>query len=321
MAAYLARRLVSTVILLAAVAGVTFLLIRLAPGDAATTLGGSAGGDPRSLAELRHRLGLDRSVLEQLGSYLASLFRGDLGFSVVRGRPVLEVIVGRLPATLLLAATSIMLGTVGGVLLGMVSAARQGTRWDAGVSVATLVAYSLPVFWIGQLVVALFAVQLGWLPTGGMSSITSELSGAARVLDLARHLILPTLTLSVLLLGLVVRTTRISVIETLNEEWVRAVRSKGLRERRILFRHVLRNALRPVVTVVAGNVALLLTGAVLIEVVYSWPGLGRLLFDSVLARDNPVLVGLLLFSAFAVSMVNLMADLVHAALDPRVRPW
>lgn len=318
MLVYVLRRLLGTVVLLVAVVVVTFLLIRMAPGDAALTLGGSGGGDPQYLAALRHRLGLDRTVLEQLSSYARAVFQGDLGFSAVRGRPVLEVITGRLPATLLLAGTSIVMGTVGGVLLGLASAARRRTSTDTAISVGTLVVYSLPIFWVGQLLVALFAVRLRWLPAGGMTSVAS-LSGTGQIVDIARHLVLPAATLSLLLLGLVVRTTRTAAMEAFEQDWVRTARGKGLSPRQVLFRHVLPNALRPVITVVATNMALVLTGTVLIEVVYSWPGLGRLLLDSVLSRDNPVLVGLLLFSAFAVSIINLLADLAYGAFDPRLR--
>ncbi len=318
MLAYILRRLLGTIVLLVAVVVVTFVLIRMAPGDAALTLGGSGGGDPQYLAALRHRLGLDRTLLEQLTSYIGAVFQGDLGFSAVRGRPVLEVIMGRLPATLLLAGTSIVIGTVGGVLLGLASAARRRTRTDTAISVVTLVAYSLPIFWVGQLLVALLAVRLRWLPAGGMTSVAS-LSGPGLVVDVARHLVLPAGALSLLLLGLVVRTTRTSAMEAFDEDWVRTARGKGLSPRQVLLRHVLPNAVRPVITVIATNLALVLTGTVLIEVVYSWPGLGRLLLDSVLSRDNPVLVGLLLFSAFAVSMVNLLADLAYAVFDPRLR--
>lgn len=319
MAWYLARRLGGTVVLLAVMAALTFVLISLAPGDAAVTLAGSSGGDPVYLDLLRHRLGLDLPVYRQVLAYLANAFRGDFGYSVIQGKPVLDVILGRLPATLLLAGTSLVLASVGGVVLGMLSAVRRNSRLDASISVGILVAYSLPVFWVGQLLVALFGVRLGWLPASGMRSVGPSTSWLASLVDVIRHLVLPASALSLLLLGLVVRTTRVSVIEVLEQDWVRADRGWGISERRMLCFHVLPNALRPVITVVAGNLALVLTGAVLVETVYSWPGLGRLLLDAVLARDNQVLVGLLLFSSFAVSVANLVGDLAYAALDPRVR--
>lgn len=315
---YLARRLAGTLLLLAVVTTLTFVLISLAPGDTALTLAGSAGGDAAYLARLRHRLGIDRPVLQQVGAYLAAVFQGDLGFSAVQGRPVLDVILGRLPATLLLAGTSIVLATLGGIALGVMAAARQRSRADAAISVGSLAAHSLPVFWVGQVLVAILAVRLDWLPTGGMTSV-QELSALARLIDVARHLVLPVGALSLILLGLVVRTTRIAMIEVLAQDYIKTAKAIGVSERRRLFRHALPNALRPVATVVANQIAAILAATILVETVFSWPGLGRLLLDSVLARDNQVLVGLLLFSSLVVSLVYLLADLLYAALDPRVQ--
>jgi len=238
-AQYVVRRLAGTVVLLGVVAALTFLLISLAPGDAAMTLAGSGGGDPAHLRLLRHNLGLDRPLYRQVVSYVAAVFRGDFGFSVIQGKPVLAVILGRLPATMVLAGTSLIVASVGGVALGVVTAARRNSRLDALISVGTLVAYSLPVFWVGQLLVALFAVRLGWLPTGGMTSVGTTLSGPAHLVDIGRHLILPAGAFSVILLGLVVRTTRVSVIEVLGEDWVQAARGRGLSEPRVLLRNVL----------------------------------------------------------------------------------
>lgn len=316
---YLARRLVGTVVLLVVVVAVTFLLIRLAPGDTAVTLAGSGGGDPAYLERLRERLGLDRSVPQQLSSYIAAVLRGDLGFSVVRGRPVGDVLLERFPATMLLMAAAMALSTVGGVLLGVIAAARQRTRTDAVIFAGSLLVYSLPVFWLGQLAVGLFAVRLGWLPTGGMASINAPSSGFGQLLDLGRHLVLPAGALGLLLMGLVVRITRASMIGALGEDYITAALGRGLPGRVVLVRHGLRNALGPVVTVVTNQLGLMLSGTILIETVFSWPGLGRLLLDSVLARDNPMLVGLLLLSSISVALANLAADLLYALADPRVR--
>lgn len=318
LAGYLARRLVGTVLLLVVVTGLTFALIRLAPGDTAVTLAGSGGGDPAYLAALRDHLGLDRPLLEQVSTYTVAVSRGDLGFSVVRGRPVRDVLLDRLPATLLLVGTALAISTTGGILLGVVAAARQGTRTDCAIFAGSLLVYSLPVFWLGQLAVGLFAVRLRWLPTGGITSIASSPSGARHLLDVARHLVLPAGVLGLLLIGLVVRVTRAAMTEVLEEDYIRAARGRGVPMRRILFRHGLRNAVRPVVTVVTGQMGVVLTAGVLVETVFSWPGLGRLLLDSVLARDNPMLVGLLLFSSVGVALANLAADLLYAVVDPRV---
>lgn len=318
---FLVRRSAGVVVLVVAVTALTFLLISLAPGDTAVTLAGSGGGDPEYLALLRQRLGLDRSVPQQLVSYLGSVLRGDLGFSAVQGKSVLEMILERLPATILLVVTSMSFATVAGVLLGVLAAARRGSRTDGAIFAGSLVVSSLPVFWVGQLAVGLFAVRLGWLPTGGMEPVTPPGSLWDGLLEQIRHLLLPATVLGLLLVGLVVRTTRASMVVVLDDEYIRAARGRGVRERTVLFQHALPNALRPVVTVVLNQLAVVVTAAVLVETVFSWPGLGRLLLDSVLTRDNPVLVGLLLFSSFVVASSNVVADLVYAALDPRVRPW
>lgn len=318
---YLVRRVAGSVLLLVVVVAVTFLLIRLAPGDTALTLAGSGGGDPEYLALLRERLGLNRSVPEQLSSYVAGVFRGDLGFSVVRGRPVRDVLFERLPASLLLVGTAMTLSTIGGVLLGVTAASRQKTRTDAAISGGSLVVYSLPVFWLGQIAVGLFAIRLRWLPTGGMTSIATSPSGLGRLADLGRHLVLPAGVLGLLLIGLVVRITRTAMIEVLKEDYVTAARGRGLPRWKVLYLHAGRNALRPVLTVVTNQLGVMLTAAVLVETVFSWPGLGRLLLDSILARDNPMLVGLLLFSSISVVVANFGADVLYAIVDPRVSYW
>lgn len=318
---YLARRLTGAILLLFVVVAVTFLLIRLAPGDTAVTLAGSGGGDPEHLALLRERLGLNRSVPEQFSSYVAGVFRGDLGFSVVRGRPVRSVLFERLPATLLLIGAAMAFSTVGGVLLGVTAAAREKTLTDAAISVGSLVVYSLPVFWLGQLAVSLFAIRLRWLPTGGMTSLATQPSAPGHLVDLGRHLILPAAVLGLLLIGLIVRITRTAMTQVLNEDYITAARGRGLSARKILYRHAFRNALRPVLTVVTGQLGVMLTAAILVETVFSWPGLGRLLLDSVLARDNPTLVGLLLFSSISVITANFATDMMYALVDPRVRYW
>ncbi len=318
MVRYLARRLVGSIVLLVVVVALTFLLVRLAPGDTAVTLAGSGGGDPAYFALLRERLGLNQSVPEQLLCYIGGVLRGDLGFSVVRGRPVRDVLLERLPATLLLVGTAITLSTIGGVILGVVAAARRKTWADGAISSCSLVVYSLPVFWLGQVAVGLFAVRLRWLPTGGMTSITASPTRLGRLVDLGRHLALPAGILGLLLIGLIVRITRTAMLEVLQEDYIAAARSRGHPVRRVLFCHALPNAVRPVLTVVTSQLGVILTAGVLVETVFSWPGLGRLLLDSVLARDNPMLVGLLLLSSMSLIVVNLATDLLYALVDPRV---
>lgn len=291
----------------------TFLLVALAPGDTAQVLAGSSGAGPEYLAEIRQRLDLDRPLPYQVASYLRGVAQGDLGFSVVRGQSVADAIRARLGASALLAGTAIAIAAVAGVLLGVLAAARRGRAADSAITVVSLLGYSVPVFWLGQLLVALFAVRLHWLPAGGMRSA----EGDSGVVDVLRHLVLPAGTLGLLLAALVVRITRAAMIDALEQDYARVAYAKGLPERRILFRHALPNALRPVVTVVTGYLGFVLTGAVLVETVFVWPGLGRLLYDSVLARDTPMLTGILLFSAALVVLANIAADVAYRLLDPR----
>lgn len=311
--AFLARRLIAGVFLLAAVAAVSFLLVSLAPGDVADTLAGQSGADPSYLRLIRERFGLEDPLPYRVASYLGALVQGDFGFSPVQGRPVLDVILERVGASLLLAVTALVLAAVAGIGLGVLAAVRRGGKLDTLVSLGSVLAYSVPVFWLGQLLVGLLSVRLGWLPAGGMRSPT----GSSGVLDVGEHLLLPAVTLSTLLVALLVRMTRAAMIDVLQEEYVRAARARGLSEKRVLFRHALPNAMRPVVTVLTGYFGTVLTGAVLVETVFVWPGLGRLLYDSVLARDTPVLTGLLVFSALVIFTANLLADVLYRVLDKR----
>lgn len=276
-------------------------------------LAGDAGADPEYLTVIRERFGLDRPLPAQIGSYLAEAARGDLGFSAVQGQPVSEAIVERIPASLLLGGTALALAATFGVALGILAAARRGRPLDAAVSVGSLLAYSVPVFWLGQLLVFAFAVRLGWLPAGGMT----DAEGGAGAIEVLRHLTLPATALALLLLALIVRVTRAAMIDALEQEYVTVARAKGVSERRVLLRHALPNAARPIVTVLTGDVGIVLTGAVLAETVFVWPGLGRLLYDSVLSRDTPTLAGILLLSAAVVVTANIAADVLYRLLDPR----
>lgn len=299
--------------LLTVVVAATFVLVSLAPGDTAQVLAGQSGADPGYLKEIRERLDLDRPLPFQVASYLRGAVQGDLGFSVVRGQPVSDAILARLGASALLAGAALTLAALLGVLLGAAAASRRGGVADGAISVLSVLGYSVPVFWLGQLLVALFAVRLHWLPAGGMRSAV----GDSGVLDVARHLLLPAGSLTVLLVALVVRVTRVAMIDALEQDYALVARAKGLPERRVVYRHALRNALRPVLTVLTGYLGLVLTGAVLVETVFVWPGLGRLLYDSVLARDTPMLTGILIFSTTLVVLANLVADVLYRILDPR----
>jgi len=315
---YIARRLLAGVPLIVGVLAIAFGLIHLAPGDPIQALAGD-GGDAAYYAAMRARYGLDRPVPEQFGRYALAILRGDLGYSFSYGQPVSRVILDRLPATLLLTGTALVLATALGLGLGVLTALRPHGALDHTVAVVTLTAYAMPVFWLGQLLVLLFAVRLGLLPVQGMISVREGYTGGRHLLDVARHLALPALTLALPQVALNARLMRTSLREALAEEYIATARAKGLAERAVIWRHALRNALLPVVTALGGHLGVLLTGAALTETVFAWPGLGRLLLDAALKRDYPLLMAIFLLVSVVVVAANLLTDILYTALDPRVR--
>jgi peptide/nickel transport system permease protein len=304
--------------LLLGVLVVNFFLIHLAPGDPIYLLAGD-GGDEAYFAAMREKYGLDEPLPVQLGLYLLGVAQGEFGYSFAYARPVFEVIAARLPPTLLLMGVSLILSTVVGVWLGVVCARRPRSGVERSVLVATLLGYGCPAFWLGQLLVLLFAVRLGWFPVLGMVNARADYEGLDLAADIARHLALPVATLSLLHLALVTRLTRTGLREEMGKDYVRTARAKGLPTPRVVNGHALRNALLPVVTVVGADIGTLFTGAVLTEIVFAWPGLGRLLYDSTLNRDYPLLMGIFLLVGTSVILTNIVTDVAYAVLDPRVK--
>jgi len=245
--------------------------------------------------------------------------RGDFGYSFAYRQPVFQVILSRVPATLLLSFTGLVVATLLGLWLGTLCAQHAETPLDHLISAGSLIGYSMPAFWLGQVLLIVFAGGLGLFPVQGMTTARVSYSGPRYVLDVLWHLVLPAMTLGLLQLALVTRLTRTGLLEVLSEDYVRTARAKGLTPRAVLYEHALRNALLPVVTVVGGHVGTLLAGAVLTEIIFAWPGLGRLLYDATLSRDYPLLMALLLVVSASVIVVNLLTDLAYTALDPRVR--
>ncbi len=318
MLSYVARRVAQIVPLLLAILVLTFVIIHLAPGDPVTIFAGDAG-DAAYYAQMRARFGLDRPIHEQLAVYLLNAARGDFGFSYFHRRPVFEVILERVPATLLLMLSALALSAALGIWLGAQAARHADRPADQAITVGTLLAGAMPAFWLGQVLVIVFAGQLGWFPVQGMTSIRTPPDALARALDLLHHLVLPVTTLGLLQLALVTRLTRTGVRESLGEDYVRTARAKGLSADQTLARHALPNALLPVVTVVGGHFGTMLTGAVLTEIIFAWPGLGRLIYDATLSRDYPLLMGAFLVASLSVIMANLITDISYGLLDPRVR--
>lgn len=314
----LGRRLLAAVPILLIVVIGTFLLLELAPGDAVDAYAVSTGGDAGLIEALRRQWGFDQGALARLSIYLAALAQGDLGPSVAFSRPVAAVIAERLPVTFLLMGSALALSVGLGALLGIVAGARPGSRRDRLLSTGALALYAIPGFWLGLVLIVLFAVQLRWLPSGGIETIASGKEGWARAQDIARHLVLPVASLGFIYLALYLRMTRAGMAEVWRMDFIRALRARGIAPRRILLRHVARNALLPLVTMVGLQAATMLGGSVVIESVFAVPGFGRLAQEAVAARDAPLLMGIIIVSALLVLTVNLIVDLVYALLDPRV---
>ncbi|MER9341375.1 ABC transporter permease [Mesorhizobium sp. M0601] len=296
-----------------------FFLLQLAPGDAADVMAGEAGSATvETMAALRQRFGLDNPLLVQLFNYLYNLAHFSLGFSPRYGMPVADLIGQRLPGTLVLMAVALAVAIVLGLALGSVMAVFAGRLPDRVLSVISLLFYSIPGFWIGLMLIVLFSVKLGWLPSGGSGTIGSNLTGLAGLWDRARYMILPALSLALFYVAIYARLTRAAMLEVQSQDYVRTAAAKGLPPAFITIRHVLRNALIPITTMAGMHVGGMLGGAVVVETVYSWPGLGRLAFEAVMGRDFTVLLGILLLSSLLVIIANATVDLLHAWLDPRI---
>jgi peptide/nickel transport system permease protein len=311
------RRLAASIPSLIIILIGVFLLLQLAPGDAVDALIAQMGGGGDAAA-MRAALGLDQSVAAQLAQYLWRLVRFDLGFSTIYGKPVATVIFERLPATLLLMTASLSFAFFFGLLFGVI-AARRVNRWpDTVISTVGLLFYATPSFWFGLMAIVLFSVHLQWLPAGGYESIGEGLTGLARAFDIATHFVLPTLTLGLIFLAIYLRIMRASMLEVLTLDFVRTARAKGLDETRVVVRHVLRNAMLPMVTLIGLQAGTMLGGSVVVESVFSLPGLGRLAYEAVVQRDLNTLLGIVFISALLVICVNFLVDLVYARLDPRI---
>lgn len=313
MTAYLLRRLAQAGVVMLGVSFVVFLLLHLVPGDPVRSALGTRF-DPELYEALRERMGLDRPLLAQYGSWLVRAVQGDLGVSFRTGQPVSELLLERLPATLTLAGAGLTVALAIALPLGIVAAIRSGSAIDHVATVVSQVGISVPDFWSGILLILLFSLVLGWLPPSGYIGPGDDPSGWLE------HLALPAVTIGLVSGSILTRFVRAAVIEELHREHTRTARAKGLRERTVVVRHVLRGALVPIVTVVGLQLAFLLGGVVVVEVLFAWPGLGQLALTAVERRDYPVLQGAVLLIALGFLIVNLAVDLLYARLDPRIRP-
>jgi peptide/nickel transport system permease protein len=316
---YVAMRLVKTVLTVIAVVLLSFFLIRAAPGDAAMVMAGQSGyADEAFIKSLRAEYGLDQPLPVQLWKYVDAVAHGDLGSSYVRRQPVLTVIIERLPNTLLLDAFALLVAVTGGIWLGGLAARRPGSVGDSAVTVLSMLFYAVPQFWLGMMMVLLFAVWFPVLPPFGIETMGADYTGLARLGDVAEHMILPGVTLALYYLASYARLTRAAMIEVADQDFVKTARAKGISERQVARRHILRNAFIPLVTYAGLQASLLVGGSVLIENVFSWPGVGTLAYEAVQGRDNPLLLGIFIVTAILVSLFNLVTDIAYSIVDPRV---
>ena len=317
---YLVRKVLQLLGLLLAVVAFNFVLFRVLPGDPIRLFARSGRLTPEVVEELRSVFGLDQPLWKQFVIYLNGLLHGDLGFSYTYRRPVSEILGERLVNTLVLLSFATVLVVVLGIAFGVWSAARRGSKFDSSTVITSLVLWSMPTFWTGMLLLFAFGVWFQWLPTTGISTPLAEYSNPlGPALDVGRHLILPTITLALVDIGQFVLITRSSLVDVLTEDFVTTAKAKGMSKRRVVWGHAVRNAMLPVVTATALYVGLVVGGAIQVETVFSWPGMGELTYQAVLRRDYPVLEACFLLFAFTVIVANFLADLLYRVLDPRVR--
>ncbi len=329
---YVIKRVLTVIPVLLGVSMLVFGFVRLIPGDPAVAMLGERA-TPASIAQVRAQLGLDKPVYEQYLIFASNALHGDLGHSVLRGEPVSREIVRRFPATIELAFGAILFALIVGIPAGIISAVRRNSWWDSGSMLLALTGVSMPIFWLGLMLSFLFAVLLHWLPSGSRldaSTVYDPITNFILIDSLLqanptllwegiRHLILPSLALGTIPMAIITRMTRSAMLEVLGQDYVRTAHAKGLRERTVVLRHALRNALLPVITVVGLQVGILLSGAILTETVFSWPGIGRWLVDGIYTRDYPIVQGVTLSIAVIFVVVNLIVDIMYGWADPRVK--
>ena len=317
---HLISRLAQGLALVLAVVVLNFVLVHAAPGDPVETIAGASGGmDEKLQAELRAQYGLDQPLPVQLGIYLGKVLRGDLGYSYFFNLPVSGLIAERVPATLALVLTSVLAAFLIGTTLGVLSSRRPNGWLSQTINVLSLVGFAAPVFWLGMLLVILLASVFPVFPVSGMRGIASDGRGLADVMDVLHHLVLPSLTLGLVYLAQYSRLSRAAMLDVLGADYIRTARAKGLSERVVLYKHALRNAVLPVVTVLGLQFGNVLAGAIVVETVFNWPGLGRLAYESVLRRDYPTILGVLLFASVVVVVMNQITDLCYRLIDPRIK--
>jgi peptide/nickel transport system permease protein len=316
----LLKRILYAVILLIAVLVLNFTLIHIAPGDPAQVIAGEMGGTTAELLnQIRVAYGLDKPVVVQLAVYLKKVAGGDLGYSFYFNHPVIELIKQRVFATILLVFTSLVLALFMGTFLGILSSKKPNGFFAHIISVFSLFGYSAPVFWTGMMLLILLASWIPLFPVTGMYNVAKGATGFMHFVDILHHLVLPMLTLAIVYMATYSRLARASMLDVMGSDYIRTARAKGLSEGMVVYKHALKNAVLPIITMAGLQMGYMFSGAVLVETVFSWPGLGRLAFESILRRDHPTILGILFFSTFIVVIANLLTDLAYRLVDPRIR--
>jgi peptide/nickel transport system permease protein len=298
---------------------INFALIHLAPGDPTKVLAGSGHPSPEMEAALTVKYGLDQPLYVQFFSYVKNLLQGDLGTSYVYNQPITKLIADRFGPSSLLALTSAILAAVLGTLLGLVTVSRRGSLLDRISNIISYFFYSMPSFWLGMMAILIFSTALKILPTSGMVSLRASYTGMAHVLDVMKHMVLPVGTLTLIQIPVYLRIFRTSVDQTMTEDFITTFRAVGMDEKKIFRRYVFKNSILPTITVFGINLAYTVMGSALIEVVFAWPGIGRMMLDAIGKRDYPLLMGIYLVLSISVALVTMVTDLVYAAVDPRIR--
>ncbi|WP_372663532.1 ABC transporter permease [Cohnella sp.] len=316
---YIGRRMLTGALTIIVAIILSFILIHLAPGDPVNILSGKDNPSPEMEAALRAKYGLDQPLLVQLFAYLKNLVQGDLGQSISNNRPVVDLIAERIGPTLLLSLTTAVLSLVIGTALGIYCARRAGSKLDAALNGVSYLFDSMPGFWLGMMLILIFASWLKLLPTAGMVDLRADYAGFAHYMDVLKHLILPGLTLTLLSTPYFFRIARSSVIQVMSEDFVTTLRATGMKENRIFNKYVFKNAILPTVTVFGITLAYIFTGVAIIEIVFSWPGMGSFMLKAIGSRDYPLLMGIYLFLSISVAVNMIVVDLVYAIIDPRIR--
>ena len=316
---YIGKRIITGILIILVSVCFNFVLIRLAPGDPIRIMAGTDNPNLEMVAVLTERYGLDRSIPEQFVIFLGNVARGDLGHSFINHQPVLTLIMERLVPTLLLSFTALVIAVILGSTLGIYAARRNGSKMDQFLCGISYIFDATPGFWLGMIMMLIFASTLGWLPTSGMVNLRAQYTGMARVFDIMRHMVLPVSTLALVQLPFFFRITRSSVLHVMSEDFVTTFKATGMSRKRIFNKYVFKNAILPTVTVVGMSIAFLLAGTVLLETVFSWPGMGRLLMSSIARRDYSVLTGIYLILSVSIAVAMLVVDVLYALIDPRIK--